>query len=103
MSKITDLSKSRYCKGVQCPKILWLEHYKPEEKADILPESVLENGNRVGDLARRYFGDYSLVEFSFDKKVKHDDAPDVLAMLIQLQQLLRGGHSAQGRRWLGHC
>ena len=67
MSKITDLSKSRYCKGVQCPKILWLEHYKPEEKADILPESVLENGNRVGDLARRYFGDYSLVEFSFDK------------------------------------
>ena len=31
MSLITDLSKSRYCKGFQCPKILWLDHYKPEE------------------------------------------------------------------------
>ena len=41
MSKITDLSKSRYYKGVQCPKITWLEHYKPEKKTDILPELVL--------------------------------------------------------------
>ena len=67
MSKITDLSKSRYCKGIQCPKMLWLDAYKPEEAEDILPETVLENGTLVGDLARGFFGDYSLVEFSFNK------------------------------------
>ena len=67
MSKITDLSKSRYCKGIQCPKILWLDHYKPEEAEDVLSETVMENGNLVGDLARSYFGEYSLVDFSYDK------------------------------------
>ncbi|MBQ6675869.1 MAG: DUF2779 domain-containing protein [Ruminococcus sp.] len=67
MSLITDLSKSRYCKGFQCPKILWLDHYKPEEAENNLSETVMENGNLVGDLARSYFGEYSLVEFSFDK------------------------------------
>ncbi len=67
MSNITDLSKSRYCKGIQCPKMLWLDAYKPQEAEDILPESVLENGTLVGDLARSYFGGYSLVGFSFNK------------------------------------
>ena len=67
MSKITDLSKSRYCKGIQCPKMLWLDAYKPQEAEDILPESVLANGTLVGELARSYFGEYSLVDFSFDK------------------------------------
>ncbi len=63
------LSKSKYCKGVQCPKILWMDKYKPEEAEDVLPEAVLANGNRVGDLARRYFGKYDLVEFDYDKTV----------------------------------
>lgn len=67
MSLITDLSKSRYCKGFQCPKILWLDHYKPEEAENVLSETVMENGNLVGDLARSYFGEYSLVDFSYDK------------------------------------
>ena len=67
MAKITDLSKSKYCKGIQCPKILWLDAYKPEEAENVLSETVMANGNLVGDLARRYFGAYSLVEFSFNK------------------------------------
>ena len=67
MSLITDLSKSRYCKGFQCPKILWLDHYKPEETENVLSETVMENGNLVGDLARSYFGEYSLVDFSYNK------------------------------------
>lgn len=29
------LSKSRYCKGIQCPKILWMDKNKPEEAEDI--------------------------------------------------------------------
>ena len=63
------LSKSKYCKGIQCPKILWMDTYKPEEAEDVLPEAALANGNRVGDLARRYFGQYDLVEFNYDKNV----------------------------------
>ena len=70
---ITQLSKSKYCKGLQCPKILWLDFYKPEEAEDVLSETIMSNGNLVGDFARHYFGDYSLVDFSFDKEkmVKH--------------------------------
>ena len=26
-----NLSKSKYCKGIQCKKILWLDKYKPDE------------------------------------------------------------------------
>lgn len=62
------LSKSRYCKGIQCPKILWMDKNKPDEAEDILPETVLANGNRVGDLARGYFGEYALVDFDYDKQ-----------------------------------
>ncbi len=61
------LSKSRYCKGIQCPKMLWLDKNKPEEAADLFRDSVLANGTRVGDLARSYFGKYELIEYQEDK------------------------------------
>ena len=63
------LSKSRYCKGLQCPKILWMDKYMPDKAEDVLPESVMAIGNMVGDLARRYYGSFDLVEFDFDKEV----------------------------------
>ena len=63
------LSKSKYCKGVQCPKILWMDKYKPEEAEDVLPEAILATGNKVGDVARGYFGQYDLVEFDYDKNI----------------------------------
>jgi len=66
------LSKSRYCKGIQCPKILWMDLNKPEEAEDNLPETVLANGTRVGDLARDYFGNYRLVDYTRDKKAMCD-------------------------------
>lgn len=59
-----NLSKSKYCQGIQCEKILWLNKYKPEEKVDINNESVLENGTRVGELAKCLFGDYIDIEFN---------------------------------------
>lgn len=62
------LSKSKYCKGIQCPKILWLDIYKPELAEDVIPENVVANGTKVGELAREYFGFYELVEFSYDKQ-----------------------------------
>ncbi|MCM1329942.1 MAG: hypothetical protein NC253_10935 [Ruminococcus sp.] len=67
MSAVTELSKSRYCKGIQCPKILWLDENKPEAAEDVLPKNVLASGTKVGELARNYFGNHSTVEFSYDK------------------------------------
>ena len=59
-----NLSKSRYTEGVTCGKKLWLSCYKKKEAEDMGNESVLENGNKVGDLARSLFGDYILIEFN---------------------------------------
>jgi len=65
-----NLSKSRYCKGLQCPKILWLDAHKSEVKdASVLNQRVLDTGNRVGDLAMGYYGPYSEVPYNEDKSV----------------------------------
>ena len=58
-----NLSKSKYCNGVQCLKMLWLDKYKPEEKDDINNESVLENGTEVGEYAKKLFGNYTDIKF----------------------------------------
>ena len=53
------LSKSRYTAFCQCPKILWLKVYKPEEApVDEALQARFEQGNKVGDLAMKLFGDY---------------------------------------------
>ena len=62
-----ELTKSRYCKGVQCPKMLWLDEHHPEFGEDTASQTVLDNGTKVGKLARGYFGGYELVEFNSDK------------------------------------
>ena len=52
-------SKSKYCGLWQCPKIAWLQKYKPDEwVSDSSTESRLVAGNDVGDLAMGLFGDY---------------------------------------------
>lgn len=49
-------SKSRYCSGVQCPKILWLKKNKPELfDSSVMNDTILNTGNEVGDLAMRLF------------------------------------------------
>ena len=57
------LSKSKYCKCVQCKKILWLKKYKPECAVQTAKDAVLENGTKVGNLAKGLFGKYEDVEF----------------------------------------
>ena len=53
------LSKYKYCDGVTCPKILWIKKNKPELfDASVMKQSVLETGNKVGDLAMGLFGEY---------------------------------------------
>ena len=58
------LSKSKYCSAVQCNKILWLDKYKSEVKEEIDNSSVLDNGTKVGELAKKLFGEYLDVEYS---------------------------------------
>ncbi len=58
------LSKSRYCSAVQCPKMLWLKQNKPEEFDDsVLNQTILDQGNAVGDLAMGLFGAFREVPF----------------------------------------
>lgn len=73
------LSKSRYCKCVQCKKIIWLKKYKPKYAVQTARESVLENGTRVGELAKGLFGKYEDVQFNEDLNV----------MIKQTQELMK--------------
>lgn len=60
------LSKSRYCKAKQCNKILWMDKNKQEEAVEKAKDAVLENGTKVGELAKNYFGNYINIEFDSD-------------------------------------
>ena len=68
MDKIS-LSKSKYCKAIQCNKLLWLDKYKPEVAVPTARDMVLENGTKVGELARGLFGDYINIDFNKDLNV----------------------------------
>ncbi len=49
------LSKSRYCSGIQCTKLLWWlvhEPAAPELEADAALQAVFDQGHRVGELAQ---------------------------------------------------
>ena len=56
MSNLYRLSKSRYCRGIQCPKMLWLEKNKPEEvekiRASLLKYCGLDTYAMVKVLAK---------------------------------------------------
>ena len=60
------LSKSKYTDGVICKKLLWLSCYKKEVLDLIDNDSIFENGNRVGELARGLFGEYELIPYNED-------------------------------------
>lgn len=60
---MNNLSKSKYTLGKVCKKKLWLSTFKPEVAKEE-KTMVLENGNMVGDLARRLFGDYILIDYN---------------------------------------
>ena len=79
------LSKSKYCAGVQCPKMLWMKKNKPEEfDESVMDQVVLDNGSEVGDLAMGLFGDY--VEVPFDR--------DLGKMIKKTEELLEAGTSS---------
>ncbi len=83
MAQSTSISKSQYCSGVQCPKMLWLKKYKPELFDDsIMNQSVLETGTEVGVLATGLFGPVT--------KVKYGDLGE---MIRETEKLITAGES----------
>ena len=58
-----NLSKSSYCRGIQCKKILWLEKHKPEEKEETNNDRILEQGNDIHEVARYLFGSHINIEY----------------------------------------
>lgn len=81
------LSKSRYTAFCQCPKLLWLKVNKPNEATiDPAVESRFAQGNEVGDLAMRRFG-----EFKEAHAEKSDGSLDLATMTEQTRQWMKEG------------
>jgi hypothetical protein len=75
-----NLSKSRYCQGLQCPKILWMNENKGDEFDDgVLNEGILNTGNEIGDLAMGYFGEFTEIPYNADKSCMLADTEKGLA------------------------
>jgi len=60
------ISKSSYCSGLQCLKILWLKTHCPEEaQISESTQNVFDAGHTVGNYAKQYFGDYYEIPMDF--------------------------------------
>lgn len=81
-----NFSKSKYCGLWQCPKIAWLQKYKPEElKPDDSILARMQAGNEVGDLAMGLFGDFTEVtEYDGEK-------PDLSRMIEKTRDEMEKG------------
>ena len=73
-----NLSKTTYCKGIQCKKILWLEKNHPEEAEEIDKQSVLDNGTEVGIVAKDLFGGHIDIEFNTNLNKMIEDTKEAL-------------------------
>ena len=74
------LSKSKYCALRQCPKLAWLQKYKPEEQT-ITPDlqARFDAGNEIGDLAMGLSGDFvEVTAYKGEKLDLADELADVL-------------------------
>ncbi len=81
MRMSANLSKSLYCSGVQCPKMLWMKKHRPELfDQSVLNQAVLDTGSDVGDLAMGLFGDYTEVPYG-----------DLNGMIAETKRLLANG------------
>ena len=65
-----NLSKTLYCSGVQCPKMLWLKNYNPDVfDKSVMNQAVLDTGSEVGDLAMGLFGPFTEVKKDNESKM----------------------------------
>ncbi len=83
------ITKTDFVRALQCPKMMWLDKHKPEEK--IIPPEVQERldlGNEYGDGAMGIFGDY--VEVTC---FKEDGRLDFKAMIEKTAECVKNGAS----------
>ena len=73
-----NLSKSKYCNGLQCKKMLWLYKNKPEEKEEVNNQSVFDNGNDVHEVARKLLGEDVNIPFNEDLTQMIKDTKEVM-------------------------
>ncbi len=73
-----NLSKSKYCEGFQCKKLLWLEEHKSEVKEEKNNESIYETGTEVGKYAKNLFGPYINIEYNEHLNQMIEDTKKVL-------------------------
>jgi hypothetical protein len=81
------VSKTDFMRGMQCPKMLWLDKNKRDER--IIPPEVqarLDAGNEFGDKAMSMFGEF--VEMT---TYKADGRLDYTAMIKKTHECLIGG------------
>ena len=72
------LSKSKYCRCIQCKKIFWLDQHKKEVSKPSEKDAIYENGNKVGELARGLFGKY--------ENIPHNDD---LSIMVEKKSLIK--------------
>jgi hypothetical protein len=66
MASPPNISKSRFCTGLQCLRRLWWEVHEPdapELRPDMELQAVFDRGHHVGELARLQFPGGALVDF----------------------------------------
>lgn len=73
-----NLSKSKYCNGLQCKKMLWLYKNKLEEKEEVNNQSVFDNGNDVHEVARKLLGEDINIPFNEDLTQMIKDTEEVM-------------------------
>jgi len=73
-----NLSKSKYVKGLQCKKMLWLEQNKPDEAIEIDNTSILEQGDMVHEVARYLFGEHINIKYTDNLKQMIKDTYDTI-------------------------
>lgn len=82
------ITKTDFMRGMQCPKMLWLDKHKPKLK--VIPPEVqekLDAGNEFGDLAMGMFGPYE--EMTVYRPGTH--IPDKKAMVQRTAAHLEAG------------
>jgi vacuolar-type H+-ATPase catalytic subunit A/Vma1 len=68
------LSKSKYLKGIQCPKLLWYQYNAKDKlpEVDKRTQSIFDQGHEVGELAKKLFPNGIEVEWelSYEEVIK---------------------------------
>ena len=80
------LSKSKITRFCQCPKMFWLDENRRElAQTSAATEARFDEGTRVGELAKRLFGEF------VDATVTDGDKLDLSAMTARTSELMAAG------------